>query len=134
MRVDVYRNLHKDTWSIRDRNTGRVVEHSDNVKVTNASFVVQPAGRERVLREKHKNVHAFIRGDYEPSHWNSNVDPCYIQVKYNPYAYGHFYLVDTHDPVAHAPLVVLNVDGAWICDCPTRGYHPLHLRKREVQS
>ena len=48
--VDVYKNLHKNTWSIRSRTTGRVVEHADNVLVRAATFVVQPAGRQRVLK------------------------------------------------------------------------------------
>jgi len=69
--VDVYRNLHKNTWSIRSRTTGRVVEHSDNVLVRAAKFVVQPAGRKRVLQEQRKNVHAFWADD----HADGTVEP-----------------------------------------------------------
>ena len=61
-KVDVYKNLHKDIWSVRNRKTGRVITHKKLVHVRDASFVVQPAGRNKVLAEKRKNVHAFVRG------------------------------------------------------------------------
>ena len=64
MKVDVYRNLHKKCWSIRSVATGRVVAHKSDATVANAKFIVQPAGRAKVLREKKKNVHAFIRGEW----------------------------------------------------------------------
>ena len=125
MDVDIYRNLHRDTWSIRDRATGRVIGHADSVLVENATFIVQPAGRERVLREGRKNVHAFVRGTIADStkySWDSDVSigglsietPCNVRVKYNPYQAGHFVRVDTSDKVTSAPVVVLDTLGAWI--------------------
>jgi len=65
MKVDVYWNLHKQTFSIRSRERedyGRVIRHADHVHIKNPTTVVSKAGRERVLREKKKNVHAVIRG------------------------------------------------------------------------
>ena len=113
--VDVYKNLHKNTWSIRSRTTGRVVEHADNVLVRAATFVVQPAGRQRVLKEQRKNVHAFVRGIITPLPRITTFDPpCDVQVKYNPYHADHFYEVDTGEAVTQASLVVLDTEGAWI--------------------
>ena len=63
MRVEVYFNLHKKTFSVRSCRTGRVIHHTDKVHIANPEFVVRKAGRERVLREGKKNVHAFVRGD-----------------------------------------------------------------------
>ena len=66
MKVDVYWNLHKQTFSIRSRERedyGRVIRHADHVHSRNPTAVVSKAGRERVLREKKKNVHAVIRGE-----------------------------------------------------------------------
>jgi len=63
MRVEVYWNLSRNCWSIRDVATGRIHAHADKVSVRGAQFVVQPAGRARVLRERKKNVHAFVRGE-----------------------------------------------------------------------
>ena len=65
MRVDVYYNLHKHLWSVRDRRTGRVILHCDRVELTNVKFHVGQRGRERVNEEQRKNVHAWVTGDLE---------------------------------------------------------------------
>ena len=115
MNVDVYRNLHKDTWSVRDRSTGLVVDHQDHVMIKDAQFIVQPAGRARVLREQKKNVHAFVRGVVEALPRVTTFDtPCDVQVKYNPYKADHFYEAETGEAVSEAPIVVLDTQGAWI--------------------
>ena len=95
-RIEVYRNLHNDTFSIR-RN-GKVVKHLANwqtIFLKDVKFAVQPAGREKVRREGKKNVHAFIRGTYlAPStfpHTTSEFkDKCTEWVTYNPYQNDHF--------------------------------------------
>jgi len=95
-RVEIYRNLHNDTFSIR-RN-GKVVKHLANwqsIFLKDVKFAVQPAGREKVRREGKKNVHAFIRGTYlAPStfpHTTSEFkDKCTEWVTYNPYQNDHF--------------------------------------------
>lgn len=61
IRVEVYWNLHKKCWSVR-RAGGRVLYHASAVTLDDVTWVVQPAGRARVLREGKKNVHAFARG------------------------------------------------------------------------
>ena len=95
-RVEVYRNLHNGTHSIR-RN-GKVVKHLANwqsIFLKDVKFAVQPAGREKVRREGKKNVHAFIRGTYlAPStfpHTTSEFKAkCTEWVTYNPYQNDHF--------------------------------------------
>ena len=109
MRVEVYWNLHKKLFSVRaleGENKGRVIEHAYKVKLEEASFVVQPAGRERVLREGKKNVHAFVRGRLAP----------YIEgprrsypVTYNPYKYDSFVQPETEKPVRWSPEVYMDV-------------------------
>jgi hypothetical protein len=50
------------------RHKGKVIYHlkdNEQLSLTNVKFVVQPAGRAKVLREKRKNVHAFVRGEFE---------------------------------------------------------------------
>ena len=82
-RVEVYRNLHKNCYSVRaltGENKGRVIDHVRSITLKDATFVVQPAGRDRVLREKRKNVHAFVRGyvtDESITHG--------MRVRYDPY-------------------------------------------------
>ena len=51
-KVDVYRNLNSDCWSVRQG--ARVVCHTDYITLQNCEFVVQPAGRRRVLIEQKK--------------------------------------------------------------------------------
>jgi len=111
MKVEVYKNLHKDTWSIRDQSTGLVVDHSDHVLIKDAKFVVQKRGRNRVLKEKRKNVHAFVRGVICPyrelgGNWN--------QVKYDPYKADHFYRIGTGEAVKESSTVVMDTHGVWV--------------------
>ena len=48
--IEVYKNLHKHCWSVRDNKTGKVIQHVRNIHLVDAKLVVRPAGRERVLR------------------------------------------------------------------------------------
>lgn len=90
--VEVYRNLHNGRWSIRDARTKLVLAHADNVRLIGAEFIVNDAGRQRVIREKKKNVHAFIKGAYmgAPTKRRTVAQ----EVTYNPYKNGQFYLKD----------------------------------------
>ena len=74
MKVFVYFNLHKKVWSVKaleGPNKGKVIEHTTNINIANAKFKVSEAGRQRVLKEKKKNVHAGVTGiqvnDYKNS-------------------------------------------------------------------
>jgi hypothetical protein len=83
LRVEVYRNLHKDCYSVRalsGENKGLVIGHVQSITLQDVSFAVQPAGRNRVLEEKRKNVHAFIRGTVT----NTPVEHG-MSVRYDPY-------------------------------------------------
>lgn len=86
-KVFVYRNLkHKDkvVYSVKDTKTGKVVAHVENISLENVSFVVRQAGRERVLRDKQKNVHAGLRGT------PVNKDSSGVAITYNPYKNSSF--------------------------------------------
>jgi hypothetical protein len=97
MKVFVYYNLHKHLWSIKaleGENKGRVIAHRPTVWLTNAVPKVSEAGRQRVLKEQRKNVHAGIVGHWRDAdmplvstdHWRS--------VTYNPYKYDSFVYVN----------------------------------------
>tara|TARA_R110000851_G_scaffold2316_5_gene9103 strand:- start:28 stop:531 length:504 start_codon:yes stop_codon:yes gene_type:complete len=58
--VRVYRNLHKDCFSVKQG--GLVRCHADSVTLQNVKFIVSKAGQRRVRDEKKKNVHAFVEG------------------------------------------------------------------------
>ena len=103
-KVMVYYNLHKHTFSVTYK--GKVISHSDYVKLKDVEFRVRQGGREKVVREKSKNVHSFVIGtlmDYcefpcndLPSEPNNNI------VTYNPYKYSSFVMKDTEEPIYHA--------------------------------
>ena len=56
--VRVYRNLHKKCYSIQQ--DGLVKAHATELYLFDSVFQVNKKGRERVLVEKKKNVHAFV--------------------------------------------------------------------------
>lgn len=108
MRVEVYFNLHKKTFSVRSCETGKVIHHTDEIHIANPMFVVRQSGRKRVLREGKKNVHAFVRGDAPisrpyPSHEKLDT------ITYNPYKYASFVDKHTEEPVYKASRAWLTV-------------------------
>ena len=62
-RVKVYYNLQRHCLSVIDAETGLLYCHAHRVELHNAKFRVQLAGRNRVIKEKRKNVHAYVVGD-----------------------------------------------------------------------
>lgn len=110
-KVFVYRNLrHKDkvVYSVKDTKTGRVVAHVENIALQNVTFVVGESGRQRVIREKQKNVHAGFRGN--PI--NSKVSPK-VAVTYNPYKAGAFVERDSGTPIFYAERASLGPRGGF---------------------
>lgn len=60
-KVSVYWNLHKQCFSVRQG--GLVVGHVPTMlMLRDVDFVVNAKGRDRVRRERRKNVHAYVRG------------------------------------------------------------------------
>ena len=106
-RVMVYYNLHKHTFSVTYN--GRVIAHADYVKLVDVEFRVRQGGRNKVLKDKSKNVHSFVIGylvDYcsypckdIPIEPNNNI------VTYNPYKYNSFVMKDTEKPIYQASVV-----------------------------
>lgn len=112
-RVQVYVNLHltktygQPVYSVRDKRTRRVIDHVTAISLADAHCKVSQAGRERVVRERRKNVHAFVEGTMAPvppdhQSWRAGT--------YNPYRYKTFVDRLTEAPVVFADYVVL--DGA----------------------
>jgi hypothetical protein len=102
--VEVYYNLHKKCLSVRRK--GIVIDHVNSILLKNARFVVQPAGRKRVLKEKRKNVHAFVRGERVAV---ASFDGRSERITYNPYKYKSFVSIETGKPVFKKDIV--SIDG-----------------------
>ena len=107
-KIEVYRNLHKNCFSVRHK--GKVVGYlhdNEQLALTNVKFVVQPAGRAKVLRENKKNVHAFVRGEYVgyENNLTNNLyfgefkDLDFYAVSYNPYKSDKFVVKETGKPI-----------------------------------
>ena len=104
-KVEVYFNLHKKCWSIRQ--AGKPVVHSDFVEIKEPQFVVQQGGNARVRREKRKNVHAFVRGYLTD---RVGIFPKNQKlVTYNPFKHTSFVERGTDKPICSAQYAVLDI-------------------------
>jgi len=65
MNVRIYFNLHKQKLSVQTKIDGRwkVVSHAKEAYLKNVKFKVSEAGRQRVIKNKRKNVHAYVCGE-----------------------------------------------------------------------
>lgn len=120
MIVSVYRNLKygrstPPLYSIMHK--GRVVARRHRVLLSNARFVVREAGRKRVLKEKRKNVHAFVVGELVDERGIFGIDAngkdLPVKVTYNPYKSDCF--ESNHGCVQRARGVLLNEHGITAC-------------------
>ena len=126
----VYFNLHRKVWSIKaleGEHKGRVIAHSKVVEMSDCVLKVSEAGRQRVLRDKRKNVHAGIVGivrtigelqshtmrqamRMEAASIAYGAHPIYTPITYNPYKYSTFVERSTEQPVTAAPWVYLDAN------------------------
>jgi hypothetical protein len=94
-KVFIYKNLHKNCWSLKQ--DGLVKAHVHELSMFDCSFRVNQKGREKVLEEKRKNVHAGISG-YIDFPWDkediSREGSTAKLAMYNPYKYECFVRVD----------------------------------------
>ena len=95
--IRCYRNLHTGLWSVKQ---GIVRFHTSEIVLTNARFVVNEVGRQRVLREQRKNVHAYVVGYIYPP-----VSFIGEEVYYNPYTCSNFMIGEM--PVLRASMARL---------------------------
>lgn len=106
--TDVYRNLTRRCWSVRER--GRVVAHLQSLTLAGAVMVVRPGSRARVLQTGHREVHAWIRGTVVP---HVGVPAGVVRLRYQPFEVGHF-TDECGRPVVAAASVFFDEDGrAW---------------------
>lgn len=101
--VKVYYNLHKKCLSVQQ--SGLVKFHTEYIVLRDVTFKVSEAGRQRVLKEKRKNVHAFIHGYIScPRVIDDLKYEFQGNAKYNPYKYSTF-VDDEGEPVESADFV-----------------------------
>jgi len=120
----IYRNLtKKGVWySIRQGNV--VVAHAQRLCVSNCKFLVNQKGRERVVRNKKKEVHAFIKGKYSTSGMGTTASENDLRavIRYNPY-YNTSFICE------NLTVKPFEVKGASFCICDEKGVKAAYLEK-----
>ena len=121
-KIEVYKNLHNKCWSVRQ--SGRVVCHTNYMTLRDCEFIVQASGRRRVLREKKKNVHAFVRGYYCSPRASDYTPPFSWEcVVYNPYVYNSFFIPDINNKLINkAKFVDMDMQDKY---APLIAYEPI---------
>lgn len=120
---DVYLNLHKTGFlSVRAAegpDKGRVVGHVSAIELEGCTFRVSEAGRQRVIRERAKNVHATVRGRIVQVSQDTAPSPSLTEkhsailaagglpTTYQPYYTPTFINRETKQPVYAAQSVVI---------------------------
>lgn len=105
MKVYVYFNLHKKLWSIKaleGPKKGLVIGHSEYVHLRDCAPKVSEKGRQRVLKERRKNVHAGITGTLVATEFPSGDAGVYDEVSYNPYKGPEFRFKDVKGNLGHS--------------------------------
>lgn len=122
MKVRLYRNLKirdKRAWSIMAQEgprKGKVIDIVSGAVIEDATFRVSEAGRQRVLREKSKNVHAFVEGRLVSSTpLTSTRTPArklgMAPITYDPYRFSQFQRLDCGESIRTSPRVVIDDKG-----------------------
>lgn len=96
-KVDVYRNLHTEGYSIRCVKTKLVLAHCSSVSLINAKFHVSESGRRKTVDENRRRVHAYISGTLTSINHEPPKD--FTMVYYNPFKTAHFLNTTTDQPV-----------------------------------
>lgn len=113
-KVFAYRNLNRKgvIWSLKDTKTNLVIARVNVAYFKDVELKVSEAGRQRVLKNKKKNVHAGVKGTQlkrKPSNWG------WRTVSYNPYKNKTF--VDCiGKKVYTAKYAILDEQGLWISE------------------
>lgn len=113
LKVFVYWNLNRKLWSIkalRGPNRGRVIQHLQEITLKNCIFKVSERGRQTVIAQKVKNVHAGVVGYMNSDEIFKNAIQS-IDVTYNPYKFSSFVNKNnTQEPVITAKIVKMAAD------------------------
>lgn len=105
----VYKNLHQKNWSILHK--GKVVQHADKLLLSEVYFYSQPGGRQRVIDEDVKNVHAYMCTN-EPIEFKDvfakhDLSALTYMISYNPKESSLFYFTQNKQKLWIEPDTVI---------------------------
>ncbi len=107
MNVFVYYNIRKKLWSVRYE--GLVICHLNKIVLKDVTFKVSEAGRQRVLKEQRKNVHAGVQGElateFAIDQWWRTKNGYVATARYNPYKYKTFVKGVEDKPIYRADVI-----------------------------
>jgi hypothetical protein len=112
--VDVYRCLNQSgkVYSIKQR--GKVIGHTSQLKLRDASFVIHKAGKERCKVTGINNPHALVRGKIDTIPLNG--DKHMNKVTYDPFVDNTYICHTTGEPfeIHHASSVIFTKNGIFV--------------------
>jgi len=110
----LYRNLRTGGFSVKHR--GRVCERANFIVMSDVEFRVSEVGRQRVINEKSKNVHAYMVADsyHLPASLFSWKQNKMIPVTYNPYEHDTFVNAKTGEPIHEAKYAIARNGRVWV--------------------
>mgnify|MGYP000002174594 FL=1 len=114
-----YRNLNTGLMSLTQQidKSWIVVGHTDNLVIRHPKLYVSQRGRQRVLKDGHKNVHAYAQGVLEDLSLSSL--PRLKEIYYCPYSQAYFSWKETGEQIASADLLVV-IDNQVLCSIDTQ--------------
>ena len=113
--VRVIRNWKRDCYTILQH--GRPKASAKQVCLADVEFLVRESGRNKMLREKRRNVHAYAVGrliDYTHPDDDRVIEKIHGRaVAYYPYRAAAFVDVETNAPVSAAGVVHFDENGVF---------------------
>ena len=116
MKTWCYWKLHKECVSYKLGSSGRV-SHTAEIWLTDVKFHVLERGRQKVLREKRKNVHSFVIGQVLTTLPNSvRTDWSLLGFRkayYNPYKTDKWIDAETGEVLLRASRAIISNKTVW---------------------
>ena len=113
--VRVFRNLKHDCYSVLQNGKLKLV--AKQVRLANVEFRIRESGRQRMIREQKRNVHAFAVGyllDHAHPSEGRNLDSLDGRLAfYNPLQHDSFVDRETETPVREASVVHMDESGLY---------------------
>jgi hypothetical protein len=115
IRVQVYRNLRKNCFSVRDKATRKVIGHVQEISLKDCTMHASLSGISRIRSKRRKAVVAWIEGTTFTPQNQQELSCKQHGIFFNPYQNDTW--VDHHGyPIARANVVQLVMAGpsAWV--------------------
>lgn len=107
--VQVYRCLVRSGNIYSIKQDGYVVGHTEELTLKNVNFHVNQKGRGRCLKQKTRNVHAWVTGTIN----DKSVDRK-EKLHYNPYKANYFRTENQDSELLFAEYLTINKTGVFI--------------------